>query len=67
MPNINILTESDLRQVVTLDTDVMACVEDAFRALATKPVVMPVTARPLISEVSSPIAAANMTPPTITP
>ena len=41
MPKINILTEADLRQVVSLDADAVACVEDAFRALATKPVVMP--------------------------
>jgi ornithine cyclodeaminase len=41
MPKINILTEADLRQVVSLDADTVACVEDAFRALATKPVVMP--------------------------
>jgi len=41
MPKINILTEADLRQVVALDADAVACVEDAFRALATKAVVMP--------------------------
>ena len=41
MPNIKILTEADLRELVTLDADAVACVEEAFRALATKPVVMP--------------------------
>ena len=41
MPKINILTEAELRQVVRLDADAVACVEDAFRSLATKPVVMP--------------------------
>lgn len=41
MPKINILTEAELREVVRLDADAVACVEDAFRSLATKPVVMP--------------------------
>ena len=41
MPKINILTEADLREVVSLDADSVACVEDAFKALATKSVVMP--------------------------
>ncbi len=41
MPKINILTEDDLRQVVKLDTDAVTCVEEAFRSLATKAVVMP--------------------------
>lgn len=41
MPKINILTEAELRDCITLDADAVACVEDAFRALATKPVVMP--------------------------
>lgn len=36
-----ILTESDLRVLVPLDLDAVDCVEDAFRALATKPVEMP--------------------------
>ncbi len=36
-----VLTEADLRRVVTLDTSAVDCVENAFRALATKPVVMP--------------------------
>ncbi|AGS24501.1 ectoine utilization protein EutC [Rhizobium etli] len=34
MPIMKILTESDLRQIVPLDLDVVKCVEDAFRALA---------------------------------
>ena len=38
---ITILTESDLRKLVPLDLEAIACVEDAFRALATAPVVMP--------------------------
>ena len=41
MPRINILTESDLRAAVALDADAVACIEDAFHALATKSVVMP--------------------------
>jgi ornithine cyclodeaminase len=35
------LTEPDLRKAVRLDASAVACVEDAFAALATKPVVMP--------------------------
>ncbi|HMB76201.1 MAG TPA: ectoine utilization protein EutC [Kiloniellaceae bacterium] len=41
MPDINILTEADLRGVVGLDLDSVACVEEAFRTLATKSVAMP--------------------------
>jgi len=41
MPTIKILTEADLRAAVLLDLEAVACVEDAFTALATKPVVMP--------------------------
>ncbi|MCB8836424.1 ectoine utilization protein EutC [Aurantimonas sp. VKM B-3413] len=41
MPDIRILTEAELRQFVTLDLDVVAAIEDAFAALATKPVAMP--------------------------
>ena len=41
MPKINILTEAELRQLVRLDAEAVACVEEAFLALATKPVVMP--------------------------
>lgn len=41
MPRMLILTERDLRARVRLDLDAVACVEGAFAALATKPVVMP--------------------------
>jgi ornithine cyclodeaminase len=41
MTSMTILTEADLREIVTLDLDAVACVENAFRALATLPVVMP--------------------------
>jgi ornithine cyclodeaminase len=38
---MTILTESDLRKIVRLDLDAVACVENAFRALATGKVAMP--------------------------
>ena len=41
MSRMSILTEADLRVLVPLDRDAVACVEEAFRALATKPVAMP--------------------------
>ncbi|WP_274630089.1 ectoine utilization protein EutC [Arvimicrobium flavum] len=41
MPRMTILTEAELRQIVKLDLDAVACVENAFRALATLPVAMP--------------------------
>ena len=41
MPRMTILTEADLREIVKLDLDAIACVENAFRALATLPVAMP--------------------------
>ncbi|WP_421914175.1 ectoine utilization protein EutC [Mesorhizobium sp.] len=41
MSRMTILTEAELRQIVTLDLDAVACVENAFRALATLPVAMP--------------------------
>jgi ornithine cyclodeaminase len=41
VPEITVLTEAELRRLVLLDLDAIACVEDAFRALATRPVVMP--------------------------
>ena len=41
MPEITILTEAELRRLVPLDVDAITCVEEAFRALATRPVVMP--------------------------
>jgi ornithine cyclodeaminase len=50
MPEVVILTERDLRALVPLDRDAVRCVEDAFRALATKPVVMPPILRLDIAE-----------------
>jgi ornithine cyclodeaminase len=41
MSRITILTEAELRRIVRLDLDAVACVENAFHALATKPVAMP--------------------------
>jgi ornithine cyclodeaminase len=41
MREIRILSEAELRGCVALDRDSIRCVEDCFRALATKPVVMP--------------------------
>lgn len=41
MSRMSILTEADLRGVVKLDLDAVACVENAFKALATLPVAMP--------------------------
>ena len=41
MPNIRILTETDLRKVIDLDHDAIDCVQNAFVALATKDVRMP--------------------------
>ncbi|MEI9405293.1 cyclodeaminase [Mesorhizobium argentiipisi] len=41
MSRLTILTEAELRKIVTLDLDAVACVENAFRALATLPVAMP--------------------------
>jgi ornithine cyclodeaminase len=41
MSRMTILTEAELRQVVKLDLEAVACVEHAFRALATLPVAMP--------------------------
>ncbi|HVX72003.1 MAG TPA: ectoine utilization protein EutC [Devosia sp.] len=50
MPEITILTEAELRQLVPLDADAIACVEEAFRALATRQVVMPPILRLDIAE-----------------
>ncbi|MCR6670667.1 ectoine utilization protein EutC [Devosia ginsengisoli] len=50
MADITILTETMLRQLVPLDLEAIACVEDAFHALATKPVVMPPILRLDIAE-----------------
>jgi ornithine cyclodeaminase len=41
MTSMTILTEADLRKIVVLDLDAVACVENAFLALATLPVAMP--------------------------
>lgn len=41
MKPMTVLTESDLRRLVKLDLDAVACVENAFRALATEEVAMP--------------------------
>ncbi len=41
MREIKILSEAELRQCVALDLDAVRCIEDCFRALATRPVVMP--------------------------
>ncbi|MAU21835.1 MAG: ornithine cyclodeaminase family protein [Martelella sp.] len=41
MPKIKILTQSDLMKAVPLDGEVVACVENAFAALAGGKVVMP--------------------------
>ncbi|RVN94099.1 ectoine utilization protein EutC, partial [Sinorhizobium meliloti] len=41
MTRMKILTEAELRGIVPLDREAVACVEDAFRALATKAVAMP--------------------------
>src|SRR3546814_2105259 len=41
MPRLTILTEADLRRVVPLDRDAVACVEEAFVALTTRAVAMP--------------------------
>jgi ornithine cyclodeaminase len=38
---MTVLTEAQLREIVPLDLDVVACVEGAFRALATEAVAMP--------------------------
>ncbi|TPI41443.1 cyclodeaminase [Mesorhizobium sp. B3-1-6] len=41
MSRMTILTEAELRKIVTLDLEAVACIENAFRALATLPVAMP--------------------------
>jgi len=41
MTAMKILTESDLKSLVSLDAAAVTCVENAFHALATKAVVMP--------------------------
>ena len=41
MPEIKIITEAELRSQISLDHQAIDCIEQAFLALATKPVVMP--------------------------
>jgi ornithine cyclodeaminase len=41
MPRMTIITEAELRKIVKLDLEAVACVENAFRALATEKVAMP--------------------------
>jgi ectoine utilization protein EutC len=41
MPEIKLLTETELRRLVSLDLEAVSCVENAFRALAGGGVVMP--------------------------
>lgn len=41
MTRMKILTETELRRIVPLDLEAIACVEEAFHALATKAVAMP--------------------------
>ncbi len=41
MPEIKIITEAELRNQISLDHQAIDCIEQAFLALATKPVVMP--------------------------
>jgi len=41
MTRMRILTEAELRRIVPLDREAVACVENAFHALATKAVAMP--------------------------
>jgi len=41
MGQILIITEPELRAAISLDTGAVDCIENAFAALATKPVVMP--------------------------
>lgn len=50
MAEVSILTETELRRLVSLDLDAIACVEDAFRALASGAVVMPPILRLDIAE-----------------
>lgn len=45
MSEMKILTEKDLRRIVSLDRDTIACIESAFEVLATKPVAMPAILR----------------------
>ncbi len=55
MPEVSILTEAELRELLTLDRDTFACIEGAFSALATKPVVMPPVLHLAIAEANGEI------------
>ncbi|SDG86534.1 cyclodeaminase [Pelagibacterium luteolum] len=50
MAEVQILTETDLRRLITLDRDAIQCVENAFKALASGTVVMPPILRLDIAE-----------------
>jgi ectoine utilization protein EutC len=50
MPEITILSEAELRRCVALDAAAIECVEECFRALATRAVVMPPILRLDIAE-----------------
>ena len=54
MPEIQILTETELRRSVALDHDALACIEACFAALATEAVVMPPILRLDITDGPSP-------------
>lgn len=56
MAEIRILTETDLRQIISLDLESVTCVEDAFRALASGGVSMP----PSCASIFRPNAAKSM-------
>ncbi|MDK1491322.1 ectoine utilization protein EutC [Sinorhizobium sp. 7-81] len=50
MTRMTILTEAELRRIVPLDREAVACVQEAFHALATKAVPMPTLRRLDIAE-----------------
>jgi ornithine cyclodeaminase len=55
MADISLLNEAELRGLLTLDRDVVACIEDAFKALATQAVVMPPVLHLAIAEANGEI------------
>ena len=59
MPEITMLSEAHLRGLVPLDLGAIACVEEAFRALATQPVVMPPIRRLDLKDAVVALAAAH--------
>ena len=61
MNDIIVLTEADLRRCVTLDGESIAAIEEAFRALATKPVAMPPILRLDIPEANGEKLTADVT------